>query len=368
MGKQVEEKLVLLCSESGEILQVIQKEGDWFIPDTLSGESFLITVSEFSLSNAMQFLQEVIQFGAVFNREFSCSHDNSIKQFSGIKMPDGIIITISRIQENMLKFLEEIMDINHILQQKIRSYQQTISAQTKAEPISLYEEISRINNELINTERKLHRTNKSLENKTEVLQLVNRVLRHDLMNIFSVLKSGLRIYAADQSPEILRTITKRMNDGIALIREMNALGNLDDKKKKLTPFSSEALVEMLEENFPDLKIELEGKAEIWADSFIHSVFINLASNAIRHGKANQINLKFQTNNAGTIVHFCDNGNGIPKEIWEKIFELNYVFGKSGNTGIGLYILKRVMERYNGKVEIQNLETDKTCFVLEFPKN
>lgn len=368
MNNITEEKLVLLCSESGEIIQVIQKEGDWPIPEVLSGESFLIIVSQNSLTKAMQFLQEVIQFGAIFNREFSCSHDNSLKQFSGIKMDDGIIITVSHIQENMLKFLEEIMDINDILHQKIRSYQQTISHQSQTDSISLYEEITRINNVLINTERKLHRTNQNMAQKTEVLQLVNRVLSHDLMNIFAVLKSGLRIYADDQSPRILQEITYKMNDGISLINEMNALASFDTERVKLSNFSANSIVTTLAKKFPDLTIECDTNAEIWADSFVHSVFNNLVSNAIKHGKASQIKLRFEEKTNRTIVYFCDNGSGIPREIWNKIFELNYVFGETGHTGIGLYILKKVMERYRGKVEIKDIEEGKTCFVLEFPKH
>ena len=99
---------------------------------------------------------------------------------------------------------------------------------------------------------------------------------------------------------------------------------------------------------------------------MHSVFSNLASNALRHGKATEVILQCTNIDFATEVPFCDNGTGIPQELQYKIFELDFVYGATGHTGIGLYILSQIMQRYRGSVEVQDSPQGGACFRMIFP--
>lgn len=359
-------KLVLRCSQKGEILSVEHQLGLWTQVETLTNKNYVILVAASSVAQASTFWKQVLTYGAIFNREITCSIDSQNRLFSGIILGESVILSVTDFQPDMADFLKEIMHINTAQHNAIRSMHQTAKMEPKNDH-ELYQEISRINNELMNTERQLQNVNSKLNHKTELLELINKILRHDLMNIFSVLRSGLRLYSQDHDEELLTSISSRMKDGIQLINDMRAMDTLDKSSvtafDRYSPYSIQAY---LTKNFPQLAITVSGEADIIADSFVYSAFSNLASNALRHGKATEISIECKNTDKATEVQFCDNGTGIPKEIQEKIFELNFIYGKTGHTGMGLYILSQIMKRYRGTVQVQDNPQGGACFRMIFP--
>lgn len=67
-----------------------------------------------------------------------------------------------------------------------------------------------------------------------------------------------------------------------------------------------------------------------------------------------------------MISICDNGIGIPDLYKEKVFEQSVTLGKSGNTGIGLFIVRKTVERYGGTVVIENNHPHGTCFRINLP--
>lgn len=65
----------------------------------------------------------------------------------------------------------------------------------------------------------------------------------------------------------------------------------------------------------------------------------------------------------------DNGIGIPSKIMPQIFD---IFIRADNalafeeTGVGLSLVKRIMDRLNGKIEIETTENMGTTILLYFP--
>ncbi|MDP8200680.1 MAG: HAMP domain-containing sensor histidine kinase [Candidatus Tenebribacter burtonii] len=59
----------------------------------------------------------------------------------------------------------------------------------------------------------------------------------------------------------------------------------------------------------------------------------------------------------------DFGIGIPNEIKEKIFEKGYIYGKTGHTGIGLYIVKQTIEGYGGEIYVEGNKPTGVIFVI-----
>jgi len=74
------------------------------------------------------------------------------------------------------------------------------------------------------------------------------------------------------------------------------------------------------------------------------------------------------NLAGTEVwvRVKDNGAGIPKELRERIFS-PFVTSKSGGTGLGLPITKKLVEAHRGTIEVFSEPGGGTEFVLTIPK-
>jgi PAS domain S-box-containing protein len=102
---------------------------------------------------------------------------------------------------------------------------------------------------------------------------------------------------------------------------------------------------------------------------LSQVWMNLISNAI-HAMNNSGKLEISTteNRDYQIVSIQDNGYGIPKDIQSKIFEPFFTTKKSGEgSGLGLDIVKKIIESHNGKIELQSDENG-TIFTIYLSKN
>ena len=85
-------------------------------------------------------------------------------------------------------------------------------------------------------------------------------------------------------------------------------------------------------------ISLDG-LEIYADSLLEKVFVNLMENVLRHGiRATEVTIRYRENPDGLELIIEDNGVGIPPEEKHMIFDRGY--GK--NTGLGLFLVREVL--------------------------
>jgi len=99
------------------------------------------------------------------------------------------------------------------------------------------------------------------------------------------------------------------------------------------------------------------------------VWMNLISNAI-HAMNNQGKLEITTfeDENYQIVSIQDNGCGIKKDLQDKIFDPFFTTKKSGEgSGLGLDIVKKVVEAHKGKIEFQSDENG-TIFTIYLSKN
>lgn len=66
------------------------------------------------------------------------------------------------------------------------------------------------------------------------------------------------------------------------------------------------------------------------------------------------------------VHITDTGHGIPPEIQDKIFNAFFTTKKAGEgSGLGLDIVRRIIEKHNGKISFESVP-GKTTFMVELP--
>jgi signal transduction histidine kinase len=105
---------------------------------------------------------------------------------------------------------------------------------------------------------------------------------------------------------------------------------------------------------------------------LRQVLQNLIANSIRYKKVDSSNpyVIFMVEVDETNYHFkvIDNGIGIPKQKLDRIFEL---FHKHKNykesTGIGLSVVKRIIEKMKGKITIDSVENQGTEVKFTIPK-
>ena len=91
---------------------------------------------------------------------------------------------------------------------------------------------------------------------------------------------------------------------------------------------------------------------------------NLISNAIRYA-ASEITLSCRKKPGGIEISVSDDGGGIDDDVLPHVFERFYK-GNGGNTGIGLSIVKSIVEQLDGDVTARNSEAGGAVFVITLP--
>ncbi len=100
---------------------------------------------------------------------------------------------------------------------------------------------------------------------------------------------------------------------------------------------------------------------------LNQVWTNLIDNAVYAVSENgEIQIETVCDSKNVTVRVLDNGTGIPKEIISRVFDPFFTTKKVGEgTGIGLDLVKSVIERHKGDVKVSSVK-GKTEFVISFP--
>jgi len=122
-----------------------------------------------------------------------------------------------------------------------------------------------------------------------------------------------------------------------------------------------------------IRIQIQGSASINADRELFRRAVgNLLSNALRYTSPEQtITLLTEPTNGAVTIAVENPGAGIPKKDLEKLFDRFYRVDRSrsdsaNSTGLGLSIVKSIMELHGGQVTVDSQLQGITRFVLWFP--
>lgn len=101
---------------------------------------------------------------------------------------------------------------------------------------------------------------------------------------------------------------------------------------------------------------------------LRQLWINLLGNAIKFNKLNgSVSILLKNNNTKATVSITDTGIGMSQEqrtrIFEKFFQGDSSRGTEGN-GLGLSLVKRILELEGGNINVESKEGEGTCFIVE----
>jgi signal transduction histidine kinase len=104
--------------------------------------------------------------------------------------------------------------------------------------------------------------------------------------------------------------------------------------------------------------------------YLSRIFTNMITNAkqaIFEGRKSIINIDVEHFNKKVVMIVSDNGIGIPKDKLEQIFEPNFTTKNSG-MGLGLTMVKKMIEEYKGEISVKSTEGKGTKFTIILPTN
>ena len=102
------------------------------------------------------------------------------------------------------------------------------------------------------------------------------------------------------------------------------------------------------------EVDVEGRvAEVWADpDRLEQVVSNLVGNAVRHGEGRvTLTLGPDPDGDGVAVTVDDEGEGIGDEHLGMVFTKFWRGARRGGTGLGLYVVRGLVEAHDGRVSV-----------------
>lgn len=105
---------------------------------------------------------------------------------------------------------------------------------------------------------------------------------------------------------------------------------------------------------------------------VTQVFANLIDNAQKYldpGRPGKIAVSGKTVNGWSVYDVTDNGIGIPREHHAHIFQVFQRLSpkQEGGQGLGLAIVRRIIKRHQGKIELESITGQGTTFRVYFPR-
>ena len=212
------------------------------------------------------------------------------------------------------------------------------------------------------TERKeLEELNEKLLEYTTHL---NRMLRHDLKNVLSAISlSSELLKECGVDNKAIDLIGKSVERGFEIIESARETEEVI-KTGKLKEISIESVLRRVLECYNNVEVRMDEDVVVLADDTIFSVFTNLVENAFKHGEAKKVRISVRKEDEFAVIVVEDDGKGIPDEIREKIFEYGFSHGEKAGSGVGLYVVRRAVERWGGKISVGKSELGGAKFVIK----
>ncbi|QHS57851.1 GAF domain-containing protein [Mucilaginibacter sp. 14171R-50] len=227
--------------------------------------------------------------------------------------------------------------------------------------------------------------NEKLKQAYEELDTFSFTISHDLKNPISIIKSFTQILLRDadmkpQTVKILERINKgtdKMNNMINEVLDYSRIGRSELVLSEVDP------AQMINDTVRDLlliynldegSINIGNTPKIQGDPVMLSqVFSNIISNAVKYStmaRPQRVSIAGIENDEEVIYTISDNGLGIDIKQLPRIFELFHRTDNVGDiegTGVGLAIVKRIVEKHRGKIWVDSEPGKGSTFTIAFKK-
>lgn len=217
----------------------------------------------------------------------------------------------------------------------------------------------------------------TLKDQRNDLKVLNQMVRHDIRNNLHIVVSYAKMLTdavENEGAEYLQNIIDSGSEAIDITQTAGEVTKaMLRSEADLTPRNLQSVLEgeiaqarenhergivSAEESLPDVSV--------MADEMLESVFRNLLINAITHNdkEVAEVAISATIDEEVVRVRIADNGPGIPDTQKGQIFCEGEKGIDSGGTGMGLYLVQTLVDRYDGAVWVEDNEPEGSVFIVE----
>ena len=217
--------------------------------------------------------------------------------------------------------------------------------------------------------------------KEEAWKEMAKQVAHEVKNPLTPMKLTVQNFERKFDPndpnvaEKVHRVSKSLVEQIDLIAAVatafSQFAQLPTKKDEVFNLNDE--VKNIIQIFNDDKIYIHANKEIQIcmdKIYLSRIITNLVTNAKQATKENReliINIDLEQNQKKITIVVEDNGVGIPQNMFEKIFEPNFT-SKSSGMGLGLAMIKKMVQDYHGEISVESVVGEKTKFTISLLSN
>lgn len=228
------------------------------------------------------------------------------------------------------------------------------------------------------TERKQYK--EQLEQKSEQLEALTRLVRHDIRNDMTVILGRAEFLDEYISPEGEENLQKLKDSSEHIVELTEIAGEFvetlgEQNTAEIEPNSIRSILttqlDTARDFYPEAEFVIVGEipdVDVQANELFGSVFRNLFNNAVQHNDKDtpvvEVDCNARTDKIE--IRIADNGPGIRDEQKQSIFGKGKKGLDSPGTGIGLYLVDTLVEMYDGDVWVEDNEPDGTVFIVKLP--
>ena len=246
---------------------------------------------------------------------------------------------------------------------------------------SLEEKVASRTGELQQAVQELEHAKLELQEKNSELESFSYSVSHDLrapLRALNGYSNALEEDYLDQLHDDGRHILHRMRENVnrmeLLIQDLLTLSRVDRAKLERQLINPDQMVrqimEELRKDIPDQPIEVNIKELVPCEAdpvLLRQVFTNLLSNAIKFSRQRTpavLTISSHTTPEGVVYSISDNGVGFNMQLADRLFspfQRMHPADEYEGTGIGLSIVRRIVQRHGGRVWVQAGEDQGATF-------
>ena len=225
-----------------------------------------------------------------------------------------------------------------------------------------------------------------LQHQQKIRNRLSSDIAHEIRTPLTTLKGNIEAMIDgvwEISEERLYRCYEEVSRITRLIGEIDRINELESQESQLqkTTFDLTELAQQIVDNFQPMLVENKLNCSVSGDRVfisadrdkIHQVLTNLLANAIKFTPSGgRIDLSVSQRKGTASFRIIDNGQGIPPEEVGQIFERFYMAepsrnSKLGGQGIGLSIVKGIVNAHQGTISVDSIYGKGTTFTINLPK-